>query len=89
MAQPAPGQVFWVSDMIKISRQVLCDWKTARKEGKTEPLFVSRLYDPHLSEQNAAIVRGAPPVSESAVQITVNLSLIWKIVEEAEEEVSK
>jgi hypothetical protein len=60
-------------------------WKAARKKGQTPQLFAVSRFDPQLDGQNTTSICDAPPTQESAVTITVNLSLIWQLVEETRE----
>lgn len=86
---PGQMQTLWLDDLIGICHHVLPKWKAARRKGQTPQVYAISEFNPQRGGENATKIRDKLPDEENALTITVNLSVIWKIVEEAEEEASK
>jgi hypothetical protein len=81
-----PGQAPpWFAEMVGIARHAVRKWKSARRRGETPPLYAVSTFDPQLGGLGATEIRDKRPVEEHAITITVDLGLLWRTVEEAEE----
>jgi hypothetical protein len=82
-----PGQApMWFAEMVGMARHIVPKWKSARRKGQTPQFFAISTFDPQLGGLGATKLSDTRPAEESTITITVNLSLLWRTVEEAESE---
>jgi hypothetical protein len=82
---PKIGEKLWLADIVGICRRhVLPKWKAARRKGETPPLYATANFNPHPSGTIETTIKFSDerPTDETAVAITLDLRLLWSIVEE-------
>ena len=79
---PGQMQTLWLDDLVAVCHRKLPEWKAARRKGQTPLLYGISEFNPQRRE-NKTKIRAEPPDGKSAVTITINLTLIWQIVDEA------
>jgi hypothetical protein len=84
-----PGEQRWIADAISMCRHTLREWKQARRKGQTtERFFTVSFYPP---QRTAYLVHGPGrpakkrPIESTAVEITINIGLLWSTLEKAAE----
>lgn len=84
-----PGEQRWIADAISMCRHTLREWKQARRKGQTPERVFTASFRPPQQEQYGVsgprrpIDKAKWPVGSTAVQVTLNLTLLWSTVEEA------
>jgi hypothetical protein len=81
---PGQMQTLWLDDLVGVCHNKLPEWKAARRKGQTPLLYGISEFNPQRRENKTKIrAEPQPPDGKSAVTITINLTLIWQIVDEA------
>ena len=76
-----PGHALWLDDLVAMCAQLVPKWKAARRKGQTPQFYIISGFDPRRGE-TATKFREERPAEESPVTVTVDLSLLWRMVEQ-------
>ncbi len=76
-----PGQALWLDDLVALSAQVVRKWKSARRKGETPQFYAISTFDPQGGE-TVTKIREQLPAEKNPVTLIVDLSLLWRMLEE-------